>query len=199
MIVTFANVKGGSGKTTSAMHVATALAHRRGSLVFVDADAQASARRWHRSAAQIGEPFGFPLEFIPTADLVADIDRLVDEHGHVIIDVGPANADVMLAAIAVADVVVIPVNAREDDRQQARKTHEGCAQHGIAHAVLINRVKSSETTSIALTRSYFTEYGVPVLNTVVPDLVAIGDAFGGGITDPGYFAQVLDELEAMSQ
>lgn len=198
MIITFANVKGGSGKTTSAMHVASAIATRGRRLVFIDADAQASARRWYRTAAQLGEPLPFDLEFIPTADLVADIERLVAAYDDVVIDVGPANADVMLAAIGVADVVLIPVNAREDDRQQAKKTHDDCARFDVRHVVLANRVRTQETTSIAVTRSFCDDYGIPMLRTIVPDLVSIGDAFGTGIPDPGYFAQVLDELEAMA-
>lgn len=197
MIVTFANVKGGSGKTTSAMHVAAVLAARDRRVVLIDADGQASARRWHRSAAQLGEPLPFALEFLPTADLVNDIDHLAEVNDDVVIDVGPANADIMLAAVAVADLVVIPVNAREDDRQQAKKTHDDCTRLEIPHAVLLNRVRGQETTSIAITREFCAEHGIPVLATVVPDLVSFGDAFGTGIAEPGQYAQVVDELEAL--
>lgn len=194
---TFANVKGGAGKTTGAVHLATALSQRGAAVCLVDADAQASARRWHRKAAQVGEPLPFTLEFLPTPDLTADIDGLAAAYSHVLIDVGPGNADVMLAAIAVADLVVIPLNAREDDREQAKKTHEDCDRFGVAHVALMSRVKTSERGSVAITREYCRDLGIPLLHSVVWDLVAIGDAFGGLPTSDAYLP-VLAELEKLS-
>jgi len=189
-----ANPKGGCAKTTTTMHLAMTMAQVNRSTVVVDADAQASARRWHRTAAQLGEPLPFDLQFLPTPDLTEDVIALADKYDEVLIDVGPGAADIMLAAISLSDFVIIPLNAREDDRQQTRKTHIDCARFEIAHAALISRVKTSERTSIALTRDWCKAEGIPVLSTVIYDLVAIGDAFGSQ-PDPVWFAPVLAELE----
>jgi chromosome partitioning protein len=189
-----ANPKGGCAKTTTTVHLAETMGHLGRKVVVVDADAQASARRWHRTAAQLGEPLAFDLEFLPTPDLVSDVVGLADRYDEVLIDVGPGAADIMLAAISVSDFVVIPLNAREDDRQQTKKTHIDCTRFEIPHAALISRVKTSERTSVTVTRGWCRAEQIPVFETVIYDLVAIGDAFGAR-PDPVWFAPVLAELE----
>jgi chromosome partitioning protein len=49
-IITVANQKGGSGKTTVSMQVAGTLARRGNKVLVVDADPQGTATRWAASA-----------------------------------------------------------------------------------------------------------------------------------------------------
>lgn len=195
MIITFANVKGGSGKTTGAVHLAFAIADQGKHVVVVDADGQASARRWSRKAARMQEPWPFPLEFLPTKDLIDDIDDLMLGRDYVVIDVGPANADIMLAAMSVADVVVVPANAKTDDLEQAYEAIQGATRLGKQSVVLLSRVKTAERVSVSIAREFFAAHNVPVLTAVVPDLVMYSDAFGRGHVQPGIYVQVLTELE----
>ena len=113
-------------------------------MLLIDADGQASARRWSRKAARRGEPWPFDLEFEPSKDLVEMIDELEQGRDVVVIDVGPASADIMLAAMAVSDVVIIPANAKTNDLEQAHEAAQGAKGLGKPHAVLLSRVKSSE-------------------------------------------------------
>ena len=164
-------------------------------MLLIDADGQASARRWARRAAKRGQPVPFDVEFLPTKDLVDDIDDLEQGRDLVVIDVGPGNADIMLAAMAVADVVVIPANAKPDDLEQAFEAVQACVRLDRKHLVLLSRVKTAERQSVAIGREFFGSHGVPVLRTVVFDLVAFSDAFGKGTVEPGLYDEVLKELE----
>jgi len=109
-IIAIGNLKGGTGKTTIAVNLCGALANGAGHPVaLVDADHQASASAW---LAQTGEAglscHVLPLETTGNAHrwLVRD---LAEENDYVLIDlpadIGPATQ----AAVAGADLVVVPV------------------------------------------------------------------------------------------
>jgi chromosome partitioning protein len=61
MIVSVLNQKGGSGKTTLAIHLATALAREGARVLLVDADPQASALEW----SALRDKAAFPVLGLP--------------------------------------------------------------------------------------------------------------------------------------
>jgi len=197
MILTFANVKGGAGKTTTAMHIAHAMVVAGDSVMFVDADRQRSAARWAEHAIAAGERLPFDVDWFPSADLIKKVEGWRSGVDHLLIDTAPGDADVMLAAMSVADLVVIPANAGPDDQEQAVKAHRDCTKMEVPHVALLNRVKSSETSSIRVGRQLLGGAGLTVLQTVVGDLVDYRHAFGGRINDPGEYTAVLKELEGV--
>ncbi len=106
MIIVVAALKGGVGKTTTAVYLGALAAARRPATV-VDADPQASAADWIESAED---------EHLERLSLVeAPTDRLlmkaldrIDTEEVAVVDTPPGNERLLVKAIERADVVVVP-------------------------------------------------------------------------------------------
>ncbi len=73
MIAAFLNQKGGVGKSTLSIHVATALALRGSKVLLVDADPQHSALDWQ--ASRQSDPL-LPVVGLPTKlDFIHSVDK----------------------------------------------------------------------------------------------------------------------------
>ncbi len=104
-IVAVLNQKGGAGKTTIATNLAHALQMDGHKVLLVDSDPQGSARDWNAASdGAIVKVVG-----MDRATLAKDIQSVVDNHDFIIIDGAPQIADLAIAAIKCADMVLIPV------------------------------------------------------------------------------------------
>lgn len=197
MIITYANLKGGSGKTTAAMFSAFALAEQNRDVVVVDADRQGSSIAWDTSARHLGENLPFEVVSLATSQLTSRIDQITQ--GKIgIIDCGPGDSDIIAAAIEVADVVVIPSNPRPDDLRQSEKMIRQCRTMDIPHGVLFSRNRTTES-SADVWRSDYTSDGYHVFDTEINELVRIGNAWGSGsVDDVSPFDALLKEIEEMA-
>lgn len=122
-IIAVGNLKGGAGKTTLAVNIASALASR-GAVVLVDADAQATSMAW-------GEAGKLPvtLEALPLADdgkraLAAWVSRLMElrlSAAFVVVDLPPNLGGVTMAALTVTDLFMVPVSPSGMDLRATEK------------------------------------------------------------------------------
>ncbi|CAB0619366.1 ParA family protein [Corynebacterium diphtheriae] len=60
-IVTLCNLKGGTGKTTSAIYLTTALANQDKQVHVLDGDPQGSATEWAQQAEDAATPLAFEV------------------------------------------------------------------------------------------------------------------------------------------
>jgi len=104
-IIAVLNQKGGAGKTTIATNLAHALQLEGHKVILVDSDPQGSARDWN--AASDGA--FVKVIGMDRSTLAKDILAVVDNHDFIIIDGAPQIADLAIAAIKCADVILIPV------------------------------------------------------------------------------------------
>lgn len=119
MIVALVSLKGGVGKTTSAIYFATVAEESGEAPVVLDADNERSALEW----AATGE---LPFEVLKAErDRLARQARTLEKEGRtVIIDAPPNNREILWAASAVADRVVVPVAPTGVDVNRLRATLE---------------------------------------------------------------------------
>lgn len=107
MIAVVAALKGGVGKTTTAVYLAAVAASGRRAVTLVDSDPQASAADWIETSEDenLG---GVELVEAPTERLVAKALGGVDGDDVAIVDTPPSHERLLGKALEHADVVLIP-------------------------------------------------------------------------------------------
>jgi chromosome partitioning protein len=166
--VTVANLKGGVGKTTTAVYLARNL-----KAVLVDADPQGSAVAWGELAAETGEDFGIEIVHLPTPKLrhrLPAADRLV-------IDCSPRDHAITDAAIAAASLVVVPSAPSTADLDRTWATLDLCASFHTAAVVLLVKVRPN-TCSLAAAGEALAAERVHVLAAHIPQREALAVSWG---------------------
>jgi chromosome partitioning protein len=107
MIVVVAALKGGVGKTTTAVYLAALAAASRRSATLIDADPQASSADWIENAKD-GELELVTAVEAPTDRLLMRALERVDGTDVAVVDTPPGNDRLLAKAIDVADVVIVP-------------------------------------------------------------------------------------------
>ena len=120
VIVVVAALKGGVGKTTTAVYLSALAAAGRRAATLVDADPQASAADWLETAED--ESFdSVALVEAPTERLLAKALTTMDGDDVAIVDTPPGHERLLAKAMDLADVVVVPtrVGGVETPRAEA--------------------------------------------------------------------------------
>lgn len=196
MIIACINIKGGVGKTTSAIALATAAARAGRSAVVLDADPQASATLWADGAADIDDPL--PFEVRPAN--VGTIKRLKSAADEVIVVDCPPSGNVVDEAAAVADFVVVPSSPRSADMTKTRETVDTLEHSGKPYAVLLTSVRAN-TLAAKSAVAELDEAGIPRFEATIPLREDLGSFFGNSFGDGdelfGYekvFVEIQEEV-----
>jgi chromosome partitioning protein len=122
-IIAVGNLKGGTGKSTIAVNLACRLAEQQRSVVLIDADPQGTTAAWLRDGAPAGLGLAsHPLEPAAGADVWMDeIWEQRPRYQRIVIDLPPQPAACFEAALAVADLVVVPLTLSEVDLHATAK------------------------------------------------------------------------------
>lgn len=115
MIIAVGGVKGGTGKTTIATNLAVLRSASGKKVLLVDADEQRSTSIWanQRDVQQI-ETNWATIPLVGKA-IYSQINRMKQDYDDIIIDVGGRETNSQRAAIAVADIYLIPFKPRSLD------------------------------------------------------------------------------------
>lgn len=103
-VISFLNGKGGVGKTTTAINVATSLGRRGYKVVLVDTDPQSSVGNWYSN-----EKCPFDLAEASSEKDIYSIKKKLASYEFVVIDGAAAISAISAAAVMVSDIVLIPV------------------------------------------------------------------------------------------
>lgn len=103
-IISFLNGKGGVGKTTTSINVATSIARKGMKVVVVDTDPQLSIGNWYSENKSLFDV----AEASNEKDIYA-IKKKLSLYDYIIIDGAAAITAISSAAIMVSDIVLIPV------------------------------------------------------------------------------------------
>lgn len=182
-IIAFLNQKGGVGKSTLSIHVATALALRGGRVLLVDADPQHSALDWQEAREE--EPL-FSVVGIPTKALHRDVAIQAKTHDYIVIDGPPRVNELARAAILAADIVMIPVQPSPLDVWAAKEIidliHEATVFKPNLKAVFAVNRKIVNTAIGRDVAHALAEYDIPVLTAIVSQRVAFAESIATGST-----------------
>jgi chromosome partitioning protein len=107
VIVVVAALKGGVGKTTTAVYLAALAAAGRREVTLVDADAQASAADWLDETEDVALA-AIELVEAPTERLLRKALGKVDADAVAVVDTPPGHERLLAKALEMADVVVVP-------------------------------------------------------------------------------------------
>jgi chromosome partitioning protein len=201
MIISLLNQKGGVGKTTLAVHLATALSQRGKRVLMVDADPQGSALDW--AASREGEK-AFPVIGLPKATLHKELPKLAEDYDLLVIDGAPRVYDVARSAIMASDLVLIPVQPSPYDVWAAKEivdlvTDVRPFKDNLKSVFVINRKIVNTAIGRDVTEA-LSEYDLPVLKSQVCQRVSFAESAGRGQTvleiEPGSLAS--QEIEALT-
>ena len=195
------------GKTTLAVHLATALTRMDKSVLLIDADPQGSALDW--AAARRGDPL-FPVVGLPKSSIHKELPALAKDYQVVIIDGPPRVYDVARSAIMASDLVLVPVQPSPYDVWAAKEiidllNEATVYKPSLQKAFLINR-KIVNTAIGRDVAEALSEYPIPVLKTAICQRVAFAESATQGRTvyelDPDMLASqevngVVDEILEM--
>lgn len=189
-VIAFANPKGGAGKTTAALLLASELAGRGASITIIDADPEKWISQW---GALPGRPTNVSIVSDVTEDSIVDqIEVAAAEAQFVVIDL-EGTASLMVAnAIGMSDLVVIPTQGSSMDAKGAAKTirlirnQARMARRDIPHAVLLTRTSAAVASrAIRNVRDQLDQAGISVFETSIVERAAYRDIldYGGLLAD----------------
>ncbi len=176
MICTIANVKGGVGKTTTAVYLSAVSALHRPTIL-VDSDPQGSAAEW------LDEQ---PIEgaSVVSAPSVKALQSVADKalSKTVIVDSPPGHEGLVRAALELADVVIIPT--RVGGVEVARvQTTIAMIPNGTPFGLVIVSARKW-TRDFRETVAAWSEVGVKVLGAI-PERVSIASGPDAGLHPDG--------------
>jgi chromosome partitioning protein len=166
-VVAILSEKGGAGKTTLSVHLATA-AHLAGQFsVILDLDPQGSAYSW---AERRGEPP--EAEAIPPVALAGWLDKLREaKAGIVVLDTGRDSNNAGYTAAKAADIVLIPCRAGGFDLIALNRTLDLCRLAGKRPFVVLNAMRPGALRAEADARDALADMDCEVAPIVVHDRV----------------------------
>jgi chromosome partitioning protein len=184
MIVAVTGQKGGVGKSTVAIHLASEALEHGMRVLLVDADPQATVRTWSSVAAMAG--LNRPTVVAMGADLhqPGQLPELAKSFDFVVVD-GPAKLDtVQRAMLLIADLALFPCGPSAVDAwalgdvlptlQEARRIRPE-----LDAAIVVNRVVPG-TVYGRQARQNLSTAGLPVLKTVLAQRMTYQEALAAG-------------------
>jgi chromosome partitioning protein len=139
-VITVAQQKGGSGKTTVAANLGVALAAAGHSVALLDTDPQGSLGRWFMTRRAAGDP-GLDFATASAWGVAYECERLRRSADFVLIDTPPkADAD-LRPALREADLVLVPVATSHVDLWATEGVLDLCRREGRPALVVLNRTR----------------------------------------------------------
>ena len=210
LALALANLKPGTGKTTSAVWLAHIFAAAGNSVLLVDADPSGSALEWSDLAAMApGVPaqaaFPFRIVALPSRELHRRVPEIAQADDVVIIDAPQLedHAAIARSALRYADEILIPCAPSPIEINRTTPVREEIAEIEAVRstppraAVLLNRCVT-RANSTADAREALAGLGYDVLQTAVPRLEVYAQSFGVPVPGAGrdLWRHVARELTA---
>lgn len=200
MILTCLNQKGGVGKTTLSLNIATALALKGKRVLVIDADPQSSALNF--SYVRKTDPL-FPIIGIPKPSLHKEVVFHKGNFDTIIIDCPPQIRTIAQSALKVSDMIMIPVQPSPYDIwathdvvemvKEAQELNDSLKAFFVLNRVITNTVIGREIFDI------LSRYELPCLKTHVFQRVAFAESatFGMGVSEMKTARDAANDIEKL--
>jgi chromosome partitioning protein len=175
--------KGGAGKTTLALHVATAAEASGIRSVIIDLDPQASAAGWNESRRGDAPV----VVSLPHTRLSQGLQAAADGGARlVVIDTAPHSESAATASIRAADLVLIPCRAGILDLRAIGTTAELVKLAQKPAYVVLNAMPPRATQLLADARAAVEVHGLSVAPVALQQRAAFAHSLTAGLTAPEY-------------
>jgi chromosome partitioning protein len=199
MVISLVNQKGGVGKTTVAINLASGLVMRGFSVLLVDCDPQGSVLKWY----SIGNHESLNLERLAQKFDGKDFRKRTSNYEYIVIDAPPAISEITINVFDVTDLVLIPVAPSALDLWSCRqllslleKSHKKSLHKNAK--VLISR-KIPGTCVGREAREAVSIYGLDIVPVEISQRIAYVDAMAAGLSVLQYApaSKAADEVNGL--
>jgi chromosome partitioning protein len=186
-VIVFASPKGGAGKSTSAVILATELALKGATVTAIDADPNRPVSQW---AHRPGRPKNMTvLADVSEATIIEAIEEAAQRTTFVVVDLEGTASMTVAYAISRADLVIVPTQGSQLDAIEAGKAvklirqQEKAFGRSIPYALLFTRTNSAiRPRTLQHIREEFQKHKVPSLRTQMHEREAFKAIFSFGGT-----------------
>jgi chromosome partitioning protein len=193
--ISVANPKGGAGKTTLTLVLASELARSGASVTVIDADPNAIIAGWGCKRTDRGISLPFEIVAGPKeSELVKLIDRYTVSHDFVLIDLEGTASRMTSRALARSHLVLIPFNLSPIDAELAANAVALIQEEAeaLGRSIPFRLVRSRDNAAIETKTakrivSAITEAELPLLSAGLVERAAYRDIFD--------FSSTLEELD----
>jgi chromosome partitioning protein len=199
MVISLVNQKGGVGKTTVAINLASGLALRGFSVLLVDSDPQGSVLQWHSIQNQ---------EFLEVERLAQRFDsagfrKRTSKRDYVVIDAPPAISNITIDVLDATDLVLIPVGPSALDLWSSKRILDLLAKSrkkGLrrkAKVLICRKIPGTRVGREA--REAVDIYGLDIVPVEISQRIAYVEAMTAGLSVLQYApsSAAADEITAL--
>ena len=181
-IISVAQQKGGSGKTTLTVHLATELRARGHSVALIDTDPQGSLGRWYiERLQQRGDDEAMEFSTSSAWGASYESEKLRKRFDFVLIDTPPKIDSDLRPALRVADLVMVPVAISHVDLWATEGVLDLARREKAEAMIVLNRTRPN-TRLTAEIADKAAEMGAGVAQTRIANRVSYAEALGQGMS-----------------
>jgi len=175
--------KGGVGKTTIAIHLATAFQSSGRETLVIDLDPQASAAEW-KDARESERPY---VIAVPSSRLKKTLEAARQNEAEVVIlDTAPHSEGTALEAARASDLILVPCQPSIMDLRAMRKTADLIMHLKKPTFAILNEVAAQGTVADEAARAITAQFGMPVCPIRLVQRVAFNRCLLAGQTAQEY-------------
>lgn len=190
-------MKGGVGKTTTAVGTAFALAERGDQVLLVDCDdPQWSATAWRHEAEQVGDTW--PGNLVTEKWSSRLVRSALDPYDHVVFDLGPKRPEMARSVLRLCDTAVLPTPPRKADFAELGAALDlitaAQTRQELGFAILLTFVRLSTRAGRTARAEVEEELELPVMDVVIPLAERYSEMFGRVPAQLGAYRDLAVEL-----
>ena len=198
--IIFASPKGGAGKSTSAVLLATELALKGAAVTIIDADPNKPVSEW---AGREGRPENLTVVAdISEKTIIDEIETAAQKTPFVVVDLEGTASMMVAYAISRADLVIIPLQGSQLDAKEATKAmklirqQERAFSKTIPYAMLFTRTSSAiRPRTLQHIQQEFQKHGIRCFQVQIHEREAYRALFSFGGTLESLSPQMVSNLD----